>query len=197
MWLLGRRFSFHLRASNYQGHVWKEALLPHPQRVPEGRSGLCHFLKVYIYLFACLLQKQFVFIIEDWEDTKSMRIERKNHSFSQPDITAVNTWREGQPLMLVWKGAHVKYTSFKISLHLLPNYKSNTYLLQKRQENHHKKFKSIQQSRPGRGDHYKAISLNLTFKNSKSQKPPRQGQKNSPLPCLHLEAWLICLGFVS
>lgn len=59
-----------------------------------------------------------------------------------------------------------------------------------------KKFKSIQQSHPGRGNHYKAISLNLTFKNSKSQKPPRQGQKNSALPCLHLEAWLICLGYL-
>lgn len=35
------------------------------------------FFLRFTYLFACLLQKQFVFIIEDWEDTKSMRNERK------------------------------------------------------------------------------------------------------------------------
>lgn len=84
------------------------------------------------------------------------------------------------------------YTSFNGSFHL-PNYKSNTCLLQKRQENHHlkKKPKSIHQSHPVRGNHYKAISLNLTFKISKLQKPPRQGQENNPLPFLHLEAGLI------
>lgn len=54
-----------------------------------------------------------------------------------------------------------------------------------------KKPKSIHQSHPVRGNYYKAISLNLTFKISKLQKPPRQGQENNPLPFLHLEAWLI------
>lgn len=54
-----------------------------------------------------------------------------------------------------------------------------------------KKTKRIHQSHPVRGNHYKAISLNLTFKISKLQKPPRQGQENNPLPFLHLEARLI------
>lgn len=76
-----------------------------PSSSPESTRGqewsVPFFKGLFIYLFACLLQKPFVFIIEDWGDTKSMKNERKNHSFSQPDMTAGNTWRDGQPQMLV------------------------------------------------------------------------------------------------
>lgn len=138
MWLLGRRFSFSLRASNYQGHVRKAALLPHPQRVPEGRSGLCHFLKVY--LFICLFVTKAICVHhrrlgrhkkhEDWKE-KSFIFSARYDCWQHLEAWTAQT--------LVWKGAHVIYTSFNVSFHLLPNYKSNTYLLQKRQKNHHKK----------------------------------------------------------